>query len=63
MLAGMNRKLAACINDTTDNRDDVDEMRDRLRDVYEACFPEPSGFEFRPPRPVHSYHLDGGLQM
>jgi hypothetical protein len=63
ILLGMNHKLSTCINDTTDNRDDLDEMRRRLKDVYEACFPEPSSFELRRPQPVESHQIDAGPQL
>ncbi|WP_274644535.1 Stealth CR1 domain-containing protein [Pseudomonas serbica] len=63
MLCALNQKLSVCINDTTDNRDDVDLMRTRLQDLYQHCFPRPSGFEFRAPQRVRSNHREVEPQL
>jgi hypothetical protein len=43
-------KLSVCINDTTDNRIDLDNLHEKLDLARSACFPEASMYEREPVR-------------
>lgn len=51
LLDSLGHHLCVCINDTTDDRSDVDSMRDKLDKIRTELFPHPSDFE-SPPRPI-----------
>jgi hypothetical protein len=50
LMDALGVKLSVCINDTTDNRIDLDDLHEKLDLARNACFPEASMFEREPVR-------------